>query len=37
MKPLSFAMLTLLLSAGTALAADAPKAAVEVCLKHADA
>ena len=30
-------MLTLFLSAGVAFAADAPKAAVDVCLKHADA
>ena len=37
MKPLSFAMLILFVSAGAAGAADAPKAAVDVCLKHADA
>lgn len=37
MKPLSFATLTLCLLAGAASAADAPKAAVDTCLKHADA
>jgi hypothetical protein len=38
MKLLSFAMLALSLSAGAAIAADAPsKAAIDTCLKHADA
>ena len=37
MKPLSFAMLALLLSAGAASAQDAPKAAIDACLKHANA
>lgn len=37
MKYLSFTMLALLLSAGASGAADAPKAAIDACLKHADA
>jgi hypothetical protein len=37
MKYLSFAMFALLLSAGATAAADVPKAAVDACLKHADA
>ena len=37
MKLLSFAMLALAFSAGAASAQDAPKAAVDTCLKHADA
>ena len=37
MKYLSLAIFALSLSAGTAGAADVPKAAVDSCLKHADA
>ncbi|MDW6024256.1 hypothetical protein SAZ10_21125 [Mesorhizobium sp. BAC0120] len=38
MKHLSIAMLALSLSAGAALAADAPsKAQIDACLRHADA
>ena len=37
MKPLSFAMFALFLSAGAASAQDVPQAAVDACLRHADA
>ena len=37
MKHLSFALSALLLSAGAAAAGDAPEAAVNACLKHANA
>src|SRR5919108_3512401 len=37
MKHLSFALFALLLSAGASGAADAPEAAVNACLKHANA
>ncbi|HEY6632795.1 MAG TPA: hypothetical protein VIZ90_15190 [Rhizobiaceae bacterium] len=37
MKLLSFAMLALAFSAGAANAQDAPQAAVDACLKHANA
>ena len=37
MKHLSFAMLALFLSAGAASAQDIPQAAIDACLKHADA
>lgn len=37
MKYLSHAMFALFLSAGAAGAADVPKAAVDTCLKHAEA
>ena len=37
MKPLSFAMLALLLSAGAASAQDVPQVAVDACLRHANA
>jgi hypothetical protein len=37
MKHLSFTMFALFLSAGAASAQDVPQAAVDACLKHADA
>ena len=37
MKHLSLTMFAFFLSAGAAISADAPKAAVDACLKHANA
>ena len=37
MKYLSLAMFALFLSAGATAAADVPQAAIDTCLKHADA